>query len=212
MPQHCELLPGAQQLSSPLWSQHTWFSWQVAWRQVMLLWAKQVQREVQVLSGYQLSPTYGVVGSAGPPDLGSQKWAQPSQKLGGILCQMGASISNLLHGISSPAQVCQTPSRAQGPRALWPVLVHTPVCSWNKKGTPCRLVSHRVVEALGLNAATLVKGHAGGSAQDVAFPALAAFCTGQRGQTVLGVAQAEAGGRAGPGTGAVGAIRWTPQS
>lgn len=53
-----------------------------------------------------------------------------------------------------------------------------------RQGICCHLASHRVVGAPLGGAATLAEGHAGGSAQDVAFLALAALGTGQRGWAV----------------------------
>lgn len=48
-----------------------------------------------------------------------------------------------------------------------------------RAGPPFCLAAHRVVGALGVGAAALAEGHTGGSAQDVAFLALAALGTGQ---------------------------------
>lgn len=44
--------------------------------------------------------------------------------------------------------------------------------SWEGRGMPCSLASHRVVQAPLVSAATLAEGHTGHSTQDVAFLAL----------------------------------------
>lgn len=63
-----------------------------------------------------------------------------------------------------------------------------------------------------MGTATLAEGHTGGSAQDVALPALTAFRAGQPCWAVFWGVQAEAGERAGVGTGAVAAARGALQS
>lgn len=70
---------------------------------------------------------------------------------------------------------------------------------------PCSLASHRVVGAPRAGAATLAEGHTGGPTQDVASLTLAPLGTGERRRAVRWGAQAETGGRAGVGAGAVSA-------
>lgn len=74
------------------------------------------------------------------------------------------------------------------------------------------MVSHRVVDAAWADTATLAEGHTGGSTQDVALLALTALSTRQCCRAVLRGIQAEAGGWAGIGTGAVAAAEWALHS
>lgn len=59
-------LPAAQR-SSPSWRKHTWLASQAVGLQVTLLWMEHVQRVVQVLSVYQLSPNCGAWPSSAEP-------------------------------------------------------------------------------------------------------------------------------------------------
>lgn len=73
------------------------------------------------------------------------------------------------------------------------------------------LAPHRVVGTVLVDAATLAEGHTGGSAQDVALPALTALRAGQLHGAVSWGIPAETGGWAGVGTGVVAAAGGTLQ-
>ena len=203
------LLPEARQRSSPSRGQHIWPGLQAACWQEMALRVEQVQSLEQVWSAYHLSPTCGMWASAEPmevwkPELDRTLYPGRPLRLAPLGCLPPSPdfLSLRASGLAAqPLALAPPPYPFTGSEAS---------CSPNM--WRCGPASHRVVVALLVDAAALAEGHTGGSTQDVTFLALTALRTGQCCWAVSGGRQAEAGGWAGVGTGAVAAAGWALQS